>query len=130
MTILAQGTVFTCAGNTVGKVRSFSGIDGEASEIDVTTLASTAKEFRLGLDDAGSFSAEFLVDYTDTGQDSLRSAAASGAVTAFTLVLPSSPNVTLSFNGYVKMAQKVEGAVDGVVEGSASIKISGAVTES
>ena len=38
--------------------KSYSGFDGASAEIDITTLCSTAKEKDMGLQDAGSMSAE------------------------------------------------------------------------
>ena len=110
----------------IANVVSFSGLDGEASEIDVTNLVSVAKEKRLGLQDFGSFSMEIHPDYADAGQSALRDAQASGTEKTFLVTLPDS--TTLEFAGYVKNAQSVTGGVDAVVGGSVSITITGAVT--
>ena len=124
--INAQGTTFTIGATEVGGMKSYSGFDGEATEKDVTNLASTAKEFTLGLIDNGSFGIEFFPDFGDAGQEALRAAAISGASGTFVLTLTDS--TTATFTGYVKTAHKIDGSVDGVVEGSASIRITGAVT--
>lgn len=131
--ISAQGTTVqidtTTAGSPdteIANVFSFSGLDGEASEIDVTNLGSTAKEFRLGLKDYGSFSMEYHPDYSDAGQTALRAAGVSAALKTFLITLPDT--TTLTFEGYVKNADSVSGGVDGVLTGSASIKITGDVT--
>ena len=47
----------------IGQVMTISGPDGSASEIDVTNLASSAKEFVIGLPDEGSVSMEVSFDY-------------------------------------------------------------------
>lgn len=107
----------------IGNVASFSGLDGEASEIDVTNLKSTAKEFRLGLKDFGAFSMEIHIDYDDAGQDGLRSAGS--AVKEFKVLL--SDATELTFDGLVKNADSINGAVDGVLTGSVSIRITGDV---
>lgn len=117
-----QGT----ADVNIANVKSFSGLDGEASEIDVTNLQSTAKEYRLGLQDFGSFSMEINPDYSDSGQNVLRAAQASGAVKTFLVTLPG--GTTLEFEGIVKNASSISGGVDAVLDGSVSIRITGDVT--
>lgn len=131
--ISAQGTTVQIDTTTPGtpdtaiaNVFSFSGFDGEASEIDVTNLTSTAKEFRLGLKDYGGFSIEFHPDYSDSGQDTLRAAGVAGTQKTFRVTLPDS--TTLTFAGFVKNADSVSGGIDAVLTGSASIKITGDVT--
>lgn len=111
---------------SVANIKSFSGFDGEASEIDVTNLSSTAKEYRAGLQDFGSFSMEWNPDFTDDGQNEVRAAQASGAVKTFLLTLPNA--TTATFQGIVKNASSMSGGVDAVVDGSVSIKITGNVT--
>lgn len=131
--ITAQGSTLQIDNDTPGtadeaisNVVSFSGFDGEASEIDVTNLDSTAKEFLLGLQDFGSFTFEFHPDYTDAGQNALRAAQTSGNVKTFLLTL--SDTTTVAFTAYVKNAQAASGGVDAALAGSASLKISGAIT--
>lgn len=131
--ISAQGTTLEIDTVTAGtpdteieNVKSFSGFDGEAGEIDVTNLSSTAKEFRVGLQDFGSFSFEWDVDLAATGQDAVRAAQASGAVKTFRLTFPDASTAT--FSGLVKNATSMSGGVDQVLTGSVSIKITGAVT--
>lgn len=131
MAINAQGTTIQVDNLTpgtpdtaIGGVVSFSGLDGEASEIDTTNLSSTAKEYALGLKDYGSFSMEVQTDYADAGQDLLR--AAGTTTKTFRVTLPDA--TTITFAGVVKNADAINGGVDGIVTGSVSIKISGAVT--
>ncbi|MFT7372071.1 MAG: hypothetical protein ACI9T9_000752 [Oleiphilaceae bacterium] len=130
--ISAQGSTFEIDVTTPGtpdtvveNMFSYSGLDGEASEIDVTNLNSTAKEFKLGLKDNGGFNIEYHIDYDDIGQNALRAAGVSGLTKRFTLTLPNNKNLT--FNGLVKNADSISGAIDGTVNGGASIRITGAV---
>lgn len=130
--ISAQGTTVKIDDTTEGtadvviaNIFSFSGLDGEASEIDVTNLSSTAKEYRLGLKDFGSFSLEYHPDYDDDGQNALRAAGISGAVKTFLITLPNAKTIT--FQGFVKNADSVSGGLDAVLTSSASIKITGSV---
>ncbi len=112
------------ADQLIENIKSFSGFDGESSEIDVTNMDSTAKEFRIGLKDYGSFSLEWNPDYSATGQNVIR--AAGNTVKTFELELPN--GTTAGFQGVIKNGDAIQGAVDGVVDGSVSIKITGAVT--
>lgn len=125
----AQGATFTFdnAGGTpvaVGGIVSFSGFDGEATEIDITTLASTAKEFRQGLQDFGSFTIELRRDPSDAGQVEMLSAKALQATRECILTLPSGDIAT--FDAFVK-SLSTEGGVDDVVNGTASLRVTGAV---
>ncbi|TGP12920.1 phage tail tube protein, partial [Mesorhizobium sp. M2D.F.Ca.ET.233.01.1.1] len=82
------------------KVKSYSGFDGSASEIDVTDLDSTAKEKRLGLIDNGSFSIDVNVDMTDPGQIALKAAQKASSLQSFKLEYPDGTADT--FDGFVK----------------------------
>lgn len=131
--ISAQGTTLQIDTTTPGtpdteiaNVFSFSGLDGEASEIDTTNLGSTAKEYRLGLKDFGNFSFEFHIDYDDAGQTELRGAGVSGTKKTFRLTLPNAKTVT--FEAFVKNADSITGGVDATLNGGASLRITGAVT--
>lgn len=113
----------------VANVRSISSaFDGAASEIDVTNLASTGKEFRLGLVDNGGARLEVHLDNGDTGQAAVRTAQVAGTQKNFKLILPSGTTPTASFAGYVKSFPVTGVGVDGVVGASIEIKITGAVT--
>jgi hypothetical protein len=109
----------------IANLFSFSGLDGEASEIDVTNLTSAAKESKLGLKDYGNFSIEYHVDFDDAGQNDLRAAGVSGDTKSFTLTLPNAK--TLSFDALVKNADSISGGIDATVNGGASLRITGAV---
>lgn len=129
--ISAQGSVISVGTGdpivyaVVGNVRSFSGFDGSASEIDTTNLSSTAKEFRLGLVDNGQFTMELDYDGADAGQVALRTAQTAGTVRDFKLALPNADEIT--FKGLVKKFS-LTGGVDAVLRASVEIRITGAVT--
>lgn len=131
--ISAQGAVITIDDDTsptpvkvtIGGADSFTFGDGEAADIDVTTLASTRKEWRQGLADEGAFTLNFKVrDPNDAGQAEMASARALQAVREVVITLPSGDVAT--FDMYVK-SMPSEGAVDGVLAGSANCKITGEV---
>ena len=105
----------------ISNVSTFSGLDGESSEIDVTNLSSTAKEYRIGLKDFGGFTMEYHIDYADAGQNALR--AAGGDVEQFQAELPN--GTTITFDGLVKNADSLSAGIDAVITGSCSIKVTG-----
>lgn len=127
MTITTSGTPTATATTytAVANLKSFSGLDGSASDIDITHLDSAAKEFRAGLVDNGSFSTEVDRDTSDAGQLACTAAQTAGATKAFKLTL--SNGVIASFNAYVKKFN-LSGQVDGVYKSSLELKVTGAVT--
>ena len=96
----SAGSAYKQTMTTVGDVVSFSGFDGTADDIDVTTLASTAKEFLVGLQDFGGLSMELNLTNSDTGQAKLRALKAAGTSGTFSVTLSNSE--VAAFNAYVK----------------------------
>jgi hypothetical protein len=86
----------------VKEVTSFTGFDGQAAEIDVTHLQSTAKEFLMGLQDFGTFSIECNYLPADSGQDKMRAAKTSREIQDFRVEF--SDASTATFQGYVTSA--------------------------
>jgi len=128
----AQGTTFSIdtavsGGPTytpIANIKSFSGFDGSASEIDVTNLSSPAKEYRLGLEDNGQFTLELDRDFADAGQTALLAARDNQAAKQFKLLLPNGENAV--FTAFVKKFG-IGGGVDQIVKGSVDLRISGSV---
>lgn len=123
-TYTSGGTATPVTYTTIAEVKSYSGFDGQASEIDVTNLASTAKEFRLGLVDEGGFSFEINQVNSDAGQAALRASKNAGTLKSYKLTLPNAEVAT--FTAYAK-ALPTAGGVDSVVTSSVALRISGAV---
>lgn len=125
--ITAQGSILSIGPTPtpIENVISYSGFDGSAAEIDITNLSSTSKEFLSGLTDPGTFSFEFHPNFltATAGQEALRAAALSGAITAFELDL--SDGVTITFNATVQNALSTSGGVDAALSGSASLRVTG-----
>jgi hypothetical protein len=71
--------------SAVGSVVSMEGYDGEADDIDVTHLRSTAKERLIGLQDFGGLRCEVFHDVTDTSHAKMRSLKAGGTVGYFAI---------------------------------------------
>ena len=126
-TTYTSGGTATPTAAKVGLWKTWSGLDGQASDIDVTDLDSLAKEYRAGLIDYGSFSGTCQFSLTDAGQMALRSSqAAAGPSSAF-VITHKSGAILARFNGYCKQFSQ-SGGVDQVVDSNFSVKISGAVT--
>ena len=105
---------------------SFSGFDGEASELIITNLSSVAVEKLAGLIDNGNFNISWHPKYGAAGQDDVRAAAVSGATKTFLLTL--SDGATVKFSGVIKNADSISGGVNAPVDGTVSVAISGALT--
>ncbi len=131
--ISAQGSTLHVNTGTTGSptwtkingVISYSGMDGAASDIDVTDLDSTAMEYINGLVDEGKFSFEAKRLVADAGQVALRAARVSGAATGMKLTLPDAAVAT--FTVLVK-GVPTAGGVNALLKGPFDCKISGPVT--
>ena len=109
----------------VKEITNFSGFDGQASEIDTTHLQSTAKEFLMGLQDFGNFNIDVNFLQTDPGQVEMRTAKGDRQVRDFKITF--SNTKTATFQGYVQ-SNPLSGGVDGKVDSSFNIRITGNVT--
>lgn len=133
VSILAQDTTISIdnSGGTpvaIGGVESIGEIgSGTATEIPTTTLASTAKEFRQGLKDNGSYTITFSRrNQDDLGQKELFDAMAAQATREFIITLPESTANVITHNGFVQNITTAINA-DGVVTGSATIRVTGEI---
>ena len=127
--IQSQGTTFSftddlAAAQIVGGIKNYSGFDGSSEEIDVTTLASTAKEFQVGLEDFGNISLELNVDHSDVGQEAMRAARTVGATRECVLTLKDLSVGT--FNAFV-VSFPQDGETSGVDTASVNLRITGSV---
>lgn len=121
----ANGTITPLAWVEVGEITDFDGPSGSASVIDKTNLASTAKEKMMGLPDEGQFTLSINRQPDDVGQ--LAVSAARTARTQKNFKVTYSDDKVHSFAGYV-LGDTWAGGVDGLVSGSITIEIDGAVT--
>lgn len=121
--ILTQLTTITFNSATIAGVTAITGIgSGSATEIPVTTLASTAKEFKQGLQDFGSFSVDMIRNQDDAGQVAISAALAAQTTASVVVTLPSSTLNVLTFNAFVTQFTTDVNA-DGVVTGKATFRI-------
>ncbi|KAI3591655.1 hypothetical protein D9X30_3480 [Cupriavidus sp. U2] len=126
-TVTAAGTATPLNWVKIENFVSFKGFDGQASDIDVTDLDSTAKESISGLQDWGNFSFDVNKDFTDPGQLALDAAKRASQKKTFKLTLPNLK--TKTFDGNVKNTP-LEGGVDQVLKATGvNIKISGDVVD-
>lgn len=125
--IFCQGTTLSFNAVAVNGVVGITGVgSGSATEIPVTTLASTAKEFKPGLRDFGSVSVDLIRNQDDLGQLELFNGLTSQLVATCVITLPTSTANVGTFSGFVQSLSTDVGA-DGVVMGKCTIRITGAV---
>jgi hypothetical protein len=120
-----SGTATPVQWTGVGNFKTYSGFDGQPTELDVTNMASSAKEIRLGLVDYGQLSLDFDLDNADSGQTVMLAAYAGGLAKQFKLTLPNA--ATATFTAYVRKFSS-SGGVDQIVKRNAELRISGPVT--
>ena len=112
----------------IPEVSNIQGPGGQANEIDVTDLDSTAKEFRMGLQDEGSITLDIMYIPGNAAHAALRAARAAQALTGFQIAFTDSPITYWQFNGFV-LGFEISNSVDDVTKASVTIRVSGAVTE-
>ncbi len=121
------GTATPQTNTKINGIQSFSGFDGQVSEIDTTDLDSTAMEYISGLKDEGNFSLDVKVLHADPGQLVLRAALSAGTTKTFTLTFPDATVAT--FNAFVR-SFPVAGGVNELVKVTVDMRITGPVVYS
>jgi len=111
----------------IAEVVDFNGPDGRAREIDVTHLASTAREVIVGLKDEGSFAFNGNLVPSDAAQTGLRTDRDGQVLRNFELHLSDNPATVLSFAAYVQQFA-ISAGVDDTVTVAVTLRISGVVT--
>ena len=127
MALKSQGVILKRAGVAVAQISGFTGPDGEATEIDVTHLGSTAKEYLQGLPDEGNITFTGFLDPDDTAQVGLRTDRDAQVANTYSLTLTDSPATVLTFSAFVKQFA-LAGAPDGAITLNLSMRITGPVT--
>lgn len=112
----------------VHQLKSIKPSGASTSKIDVTDLDSTAKEYRTGLVDHGTFSADVFILESDPGQAAVLAAFVASTVNVYKVV---SPAKTRTFSAScTKFPTVPDSSVDSVQTGSAEWVISGTVAVS
>jgi hypothetical protein len=109
------------------EAKTFTGFDGQASELDKSTMCSEAKEFVQGLQDFGSFTFEMNYVPDDPSQQALADAKAAGDTKWFRLIEPPELGGTIQFQAFVK-SMSLAGGVDTVMTSSVALRVTGAPT--
>jgi predicted secreted protein len=126
---IGDGETPTEAFTTIPEVKSFSGPGGSASVIDVTDLQSDAKEKRMGLQDEGQLTLSINYIPDNAVHQGLRTDRANQTKRNFRMTFTDTGATVWDFSAFVT-GFSVSGGVDGVVEASVTLEISGAITES
>jgi hypothetical protein len=101
---VSGGTATSQTMTDIGKVTSSTQYDGEAPDINVTHMRSTAEETQQGLPNFGSGSYAVIIDNTDTAQAKLRSLKAAQTAGVFGVV--GTDSKTDAFKAFVKSFPK------------------------
>jgi hypothetical protein len=110
----------------VGSVVDCNKNDPGSNEIGTTHLRSTAKEFIFGLIDNGEYVMTVNYSFDDTAQVALREAQLASAVINVRATYPDGD--TISFEAYVTTFNGPGAAVDGILTGDITLRITGDVT--
>jgi len=97
---------------------------GDRPEIDVSSLDSLAREYRLGLRDNGTYSFECMYADASTGQARLRAGLDEANPSEFRVTYPNG-DIRL-FQALVKKVDE-SGGVDDVIRAQVELRISGAI---
>jgi hypothetical protein len=136
----SQGVTLEITSNSpilaIPEISNIQGPGGQANEIDVTDLNSTAKEFRMGLQDEGSITLDIMYIPGNAAHAALRAARAAQALTTFRLTFtdadattsPVTTNTTWTFTAFV-LGFEISNSVDDVTKASVTLRVSGAVVE-
>ena len=113
--------------DTIGEVKSISGFDGQANEIDVTNLSSTAREYNMGLPDEGTVTLTCQLDPADTEQVNVRTARDNQTENNYQVTLTDAGPTTLTFAAYcLRFSPSFD--LDGVAMLEITLRITGAIT--
>jgi hypothetical protein len=129
------GLVYTSGGTAtpstwieIKEIKAIKPSGASATKIDVTDLSSTAKEYRAGLVDHGTLSADVFVLESDPGQAAALAQFQGSTVVQMKFV---TPGKTRTFSSTcLKFPTAPDSSVDGVQTGSAEWQINGTITVS
>lgn len=129
------GLVYTSGGTAtpstwilINEIKAIKPSGASATKIDVTDLNSTAKEYRAGLVDNGTISADVFILESDPGQAAALAQFVASTVVNMKFVTPAK---TRTFSSTcLKFPTAPDSSVDGVQTGSAEWQINGTITVS
>lgn len=109
----------------IGEITSLNVSGFGLSAVESTNLAATTKTFLPGIISPGTISCDFNSDGANAGQDLIKSTVTSRAAIAF--VIASADGSTFSGSSIIT-GYDYKAAVDGVITGSVTLQITGALT--
>jgi hypothetical protein len=122
----------TVGGALIGQVVAFNGPSGSAAKVDVTNLASTGKEYLMGLRDEGDISMDVIYDPADVGHAQMFADRGSRTKRGWIIKVSTGGSTSgqkLGGQGFCT-GFAVSGAVDDAVKATITIAITGAVGQS
>lgn len=130
--VSAFGTIITLDGLAIAEVKSISGPTQKADQIDVTSHSSVGayREFIPSFIDPGELTFDILWVPADPSHDETTGllAAFRGRVRHdFTLVFPTSPVATWTFEGSV-IGFQISAPIDNALTAGITVKVSGAIS--
>jgi hypothetical protein len=127
----------TLPGTTYTDVAELTSIDFPSESrpaIDSTALADTARQYKVGLYEAGEVSAEFYFDPDNDEHIFLRDQVKGGAKRAYRITIPADPDVAgakdwyCDFVAFVTEFTPAAGGDDELLSVSVTLKVTGEVT--
>jgi len=112
----------------ITEVKDISGPGGSATEIDASDLSSSAKEFRMGLQDEGQVTLTLNWIPTNTQHKELRTQRTGQTLTYFEITFTDSPQTKWRFSAFVQEIS-ISNSVDALTEATVTLRVSGAVTQ-
>lgn len=127
MALSAYSTTLTVNGNTIGEITNISVGGSSLTEIDITNLTSTDKEYIMGALEAGTLTIDFFAPANWSGFDSNIVPASGDSVAAAFVITFAGGSLDASFNG-ICTNLSISAEQDGAVTASATIKLTSAIT--
>ena len=131
----AKGTVLSVGGassnaaySPQAQVRSIGDLGGDAGEIDCTDLASTAKEFLMGLPDNGECPVTLAFDPATAAHVAFFTRHTTQELTYYKVILADVGVMEWKFRAYVKGFKITGMTPDNLIEAVATLRLSGAIT--
>jgi hypothetical protein len=128
--MIAPTATPTTASVLIADATGWSGPRFDRTEIDVTNLASTAKEYRLGLKDPGEFTVDVNFNpWDDLGQKEAWDALDSITPRQVKITFSGTPVKSFTFDSLVRGFEST-GSPDDKADGTITFRITGPVTKS
>lgn len=113
---------------TIPQITSLTPPQMSNPEVDTSALDSTWRTFLSTLPDGGTVDFTFNYDHANSTHDYLRDSFATGTQETWLVTFTDTGTATEAFTGHISAFNYGELTPEGLVQVSASIKVSGAVT--